>query len=623
MKTSAWYRPALLGAMAVVLLNTWLAASALQTLLNSEKTLAHSYEVLDNTRRLVANIRAAESAARGYILTASPSFELQFNNVSRGVEDSLHSVQSLTSDNPSQQQRMVVLRERIAAKMEVLRDGIAVRHGHPSGMIDPSLLGAVVQDTPDRVESVQASIHDIQADELTLLAERSRLAESARRQVKISFGVAFVLDFLLLVAAYELLVRIGRDRERIAANAAQILVLNNELQASNVELEDRVAERTRELADARLRHETETELRVAQQRFSATFNQAAVGMAQTSTEGRFLLANQRLAERLDTPVEKLLSLRLWDFLLPSERHLDDALYAGLLAGTVPGYCVERTLLRGDGTTFPAQLTVSLLRHEAVAGGDPDTSVLWVVEDITARKAAERETAELMTRLINSERLAAAGRMANTLAHEIKNPLEALTNIVFLLQDQDLTPQAQELMAIASRELDRVGHITRSTLSFYRKVPGRTLDLHSLLEEVVQLFQSRATQQHVEFVTSFGKGVCEAHYDPALRQVFANIVGNALEAMEGSPGRILLRARLCENCAVVTISDTGHGIDRANLASIFEPFFTTKGERGTGLGLWVTRGIVEEQGGKLHLRSNNSGPRRGTTIRITLPSHPQP
>jgi len=280
--------------------------------------------------------------------------------------------------------------------------------------------------------------------------------------------------------------------------------------------------------------------------------------------------------------------------------------------------VERTLLRGDGTTFPAQLTVSLLRHEAVAGGDPDTSVLWVVEDITARKAAERETAELMTRLINSERLAAAGRMANTLAHEINNPLEALTNIVFLLQDQDLTPQAQELMAIASRELDRVGHITRSTLSFYRKVPGRTLDLHSLLEEVVQLFQSRATQQHVEFVTSFGKGVCEAHYDPALRQVFANIVGNALEAMEGSPGRILLRARLCENCAVVTISDTGHGIDRANLASIFEPFFTTKGERGTGLGLWVTRGIVEEQGGKLHLRSNNSGPRR-----ITLPSHPQP
>ena len=152
MKTSGWYRPALLGAMAIVLLNTWLAASALQTLLNSESRLAHSYEVLDNTRRLVANVRAAESAARGYILTAAPTFEQQFNNVSRGVDDSVNQVRTLTEDNPEQQQRIVVLQQRIAAKMEVLRDGIAVRRGHPTGTIDPSLLGAVVQDTPDKVE---------------------------------------------------------------------------------------------------------------------------------------------------------------------------------------------------------------------------------------------------------------------------------------------------------------------------------------------------------------------------------------------------------------------------------------------------------------------------------------
>jgi len=618
MKKSAWYRPALLGAMAIVLLNTWMAASALQTLLNSEKWLAHSYEVLDNTRRLVANVRAAESAARGYILTAAPSFEQQFDSVSHGVDDSLNRVEFLTADNPQQQQRIALLRQRIAAKMEVLRDGIAVRHGHPTGTIDPSLLGPVVQDTPDKVESVQVSIRAIQADEVKLLAQRSGQADAARRQVRFTFGIAFLLDFLLLVAAYELLVRIGRDRERIAANAAQIQALNSELQASNVELEDRVAERTRELADARLRHETETELRVAQQRFSATFNQAAVGMAQTSTDGHFLLANQRLAEQLRTPVEKLLSLTLWDFILRSEHPLDSTLFEGLIDGTHPGYCMERTMLRDDGTTFPAQLTVSLLRHEPVASGDPESSVLWVVEDITARKAAERETAELMTRLINSERLAAAGRMANTLAHEINNPLEALTNIVFLMQDQNLSPQAQELMAIAGRELDRVGHITRSTLSFYRKVPGRTLDLQTLLDEVVQLFQSRATQQGVEIITRYSPDIRAVHYDPSLRQVFANVLGNALEAMEGLGGRILLRARRCEQCVVVTVSDTGHGIDSANLASIFEPFFTTKGERGTGLGLWVTRGIVEEQGGTLHLRSRNSGPHRGTTIRITLP-----
>ena len=376
----------------------------------------------------------------------------------------------------------------------------------------------------------------------------------------------------------------------------------------------------RELADAERRRErlyTEMELRMAQQRFSATFNQAAVGMAHTAVHGRFLLVNQRLAELLQTPGERLLSLRLEDFLLPSERDLDATLLQELIEESREGYRVERTLLRADGGTFPAQLTVSLLRHDG-ASGSPETTLLWVVEDISARKAAERETADLMTRLINSERLAAAGRMANTLAHEINNPLEALTNIFYLLQLNDLSPQAQELVAVAARELDRVGHITRSTLSFYRKVPGRTLDLRTLLEEVVQLFSSRAAQHRIEMEARYGDGLEKAHFDPSLRQVFANLVGNALEAMETSGGRIALRARLLGHVAIVTVSDTGHGIDRGNLRSIFEPFFTTKGERGTGLGLWVTRGIVEEQGGSLLLRSTTAGRYRGTTIRITLP-----
>ncbi|MGI4831001.1 MAG: ATP-binding protein [Janthinobacterium lividum] len=376
----------------------------------------------------------------------------------------------------------------------------------------------------------------------------------------------------------------------------------------------------RELADAERRQQrlhTEAELRLAQQRFSATFNQAAVGMAHTTITGQVLISNQRLASMLESSHERLHALRFDDFLLPAERELDAALLAELVGGSRTGYCVERSLLRADGATFPAQLSVSLLRHDG-ASGAPETTLLWVIEDISARKAAERETADLMTRLINSERLAAAGRMANTLAHEINNPLEALTNIFYLLQLNDLSPQAQELVAVAARELDRVGHITRSTLSFYRKIPGRTLDLQSLLEEVVQLFSSRASQHGVTLIPRYGEGLREARFDPALRQVFANLVGNALEAMEIGGGQIAIRARVRGKLAIVTVSDSGHGIEPENLQSIFEPFFTTKGGRGTGLGLWVTRGIVEEQGGSLTLRTATKGHCRGTTIRITLP-----
>jgi len=373
----------------------------------------------------------------------------------------------------------------------------------------------------------------------------------------------------------------------------------------------------RELADAERRRQrirTEEELRLVQQRFSTTFNQAAVGMAHTTTSGRFQLVNQRLAEMLGVPLEQLLSLSLTDFLLPSERELESVEIAALVAGEQSGHRVEHELMRFDGTTFPAQLTVSMLRHDDSTA----PSLLWVVEDISARKAAERETTELMTRLINSERLAAAGRMANTLAHEINNPLEALTNIVYLLQAHDLSPQARELTAVAARELERVGHITRSTLSFYRKVPGRTLDLYTMLDEVVQLFSSRATQQHIEIFTRLDDDVRGANYDPALRQVFANLVGNAIESMESSGGRLCVRARIEGANTIILISDTGHGIDRAHMRSVFEPFFTTKGERGTGLGLWVTRGILEEQGGRLQLRSSTDGRHRGTTVRVQLP-----
>jgi PAS domain S-box-containing protein len=379
----------------------------------------------------------------------------------------------------------------------------------------------------------------------------------------------------------------------------------------------------RELSDAQRRRErlhTEAELRLAQQRFSATFNQAAVGMAHTSTDGRFLLVNQRLAERLGTPVDQLLKHKLWDFLLPSERELDLTLYRDLLDGRRDGYRVERQLMRHDGSTFPAQFTVSLLRPPADHDHSTDPiTVLWVVEDISARKAAEREAGELMQRLINSERLAAAGRMANTLAHEINNPLEALTNIFYILQTHELEPQSQELMGIAARELERVGNITRSTLSFYRKVPGRTLDLYSLLTEVVQLFQTRANQHSVSLVVRLDDSTRSVRYDPQLRQVFANLVGNALESMESAGGTITLRARVVCGQASVIVSDTGSGIEQANLHSIFEPFFTTKGDRGTGLGLWVTRGIVEEQGGRLQLRTSTLPSKHGTCIRITLPA----
>jgi signal transduction histidine kinase len=255
MTKSSWYRIALVGAISIVLLNTWLAARSLHTLINSEYWQAHTLEVISATEQLVAEVRTAESAARGFILTASPSFEQQYAHAAAGIDVSINHVQSLTGENLSQQRRISFLRNRVAAKMSILDSGIAVRRGHPTGMIDPSLLGPVIGDTPDRTESVEATVRAIEAEEQRLLAQRTHDTDSARREVWVSFSFAFVLDFLLLIAAFELLDRAERDRRQLAAGAlelaagaARIAVLNDELRDLNSDLEARVDQRTRELA---------------------------------------------------------------------------------------------------------------------------------------------------------------------------------------------------------------------------------------------------------------------------------------------------------------------------------------------------------------------------------------
>lgn len=247
MGKTSWYRAALFGAIAIVLANTWLAARALRTLLSAQFWEAHTLHVISQTEGLIAEVRTAESAARGYIMTGAPSFEKQYTDETNHIYDTTAKLRQLTGDNPSQQARLATLHTRISAKLAAVEAGIAVRRAQPQGEIDPALLAPVVADTPERMDSVQTTIHEIERDEQQLLTQRTAEAESARRQVWGSFTLAFVLDFLLLVAAFEQLVRGARDRERISAGAEQIDRLNRQLTETNQELEQRVAERTHEL----------------------------------------------------------------------------------------------------------------------------------------------------------------------------------------------------------------------------------------------------------------------------------------------------------------------------------------------------------------------------------------
>ena len=237
--------------------------------------------------------------------------------------------------------------------------------------------------------------------------------------------------------------------------------------------------------------------------------------------------------------------------------------------------------------------------------------------ITRGKKAE-------TALIGSEKLASAGRMAAVLAHEINNPLEAVMNLLFLAQSTGEIPLViRRYLESADGELKRIAHITRQTLGFYRESSASTtFPVVNLLNSVIDLLQAKMESTHVivekqcddllQITANFGE----------LRQVISNLLLNSLDAL-GKGGRVTLRASKSLNPMDgsprirITVADNGQGISSAALPRIFEPFFTTKGSTGNGLGLWVTRQLIEKHGGSIWVRSRTSEP-QGTTFSMVLP-----
>jgi len=227
-------------------------------------------------------------------------------------------------------------------------------------------------------------------------------------------------------------------------------------------------------------------------------------------------------------------------------------------------------------------------------------------------------------LRRSEKLAVTGRLAASIAHEINNPLEAVTNLLYLSRAAASSRQAHQYLERADQELARVAEITRQTLRFYRE-PSHPVDTEvaGVLQSVLVLYHSRLHAAGVEVQLEVEPSCGTVLASPGeLRQVMANIIGNAIDAMRRG-GRLRLRISMESASAAMprvrlTIADTGSGIPTSLLPTIFEPFVTTKGETGTGLGLWVTGEIIRRNGWTIRVRSHCGSRRSGTAFSITMP-----
>ncbi len=271
--------------------------------------------------------------------------------------------------------------------------------------------------------------------------------------------------------------------------------------------------------------------------------------------------------------------------------------------------------RGDGTLAWIRLSAAPVFNERgeVSGG------VVAVSDIDQQKRAE-------SALRQSEKLAAVGRLAASISHEINNPLEAVTNLLYLLEQASHEPKVRQFVDMAQEELSRVSQIVTHTLRFHRQsTRPRSITPEELLEPTLGLYRARLKNLHIDLQLQHRGTGCVVCYEGDIRQVLNNLIANAIDAMRRG-GRLIVRTRRSLFWSTgtpgmrITIADTGHGIPQAIMRHIFEPFYTTKGNNGTGLGLWISQDIVQKHHGHLQIRSRVEEGRSGTVVSLFLPEN---
>lgn len=348
---------------------------------------------------------------------------------------------------------------------------------------------------------------------------------------------------------------------------------------------------------------------------------APIGLVFFDRQCRIVRVNEVFAEMTEIPLSRHLGRSLPE-LLPERiaQRLEDAVRHVVDTGSA----VHDLELEGHAEKPDRPWTWLVTAYPVRPTGDQVRWVGVIVMDVSERKRGEEA-------LRRTEKLAATGRLAASIAHEINNPLEAITNLLYLLRRFcRLDDSAMNYVAIAEREVRRMSEITQQTLRFYRQstLPARTT-MEELLDSVLDMYSPRLATAGI---------MIERHYDPGLdlycfagevRQVISNLVSNAMDATAGG-GRLIVCARRSRDWVHpqrdgirITIADTGTGMTKEVRERLFEAFFTTKGATGTGLGLWVSHEIILKHHGIIHVRSRTAAAESassGTAFQIFFPDN---
>ena len=534
--------------------------------------LSRTQQVMLQMEEVESLVKDAETGQRGYLLTGDKAYLASYEQAEARIEPALSRLNVLISDNPTQQSHVLQLRGVIDAKMNEIANTVTLYQqgkGEEALQVVHSNLGRAVMD------QVRAILREMRAEETRLLRERQATLGRLTRDLTLAIGLSTLANLVLLIAI------VGLHRRSIAA------------ERSNAE-----------------------QIRIREEQFRTTLTSIGDAVITTDAEGRVTFVNKtaetvlgrKLAECIGWPLAEVFPIYNEQTGAVSENPVSRVIASGKVAGLAN----HTVLKRADGKEVPIEDSAAPIRDDRgqVCG------VVLVFRDVTREREAQ-------VALRRADRLAVAGRLAATVAHEINNPLEAVFNLIYLAMNEPATPEAvRSQLGKAVQELNRVAHVTRQTLRFHRTAPGLVeIDVASLVDELLELFATRLSSRGIVVRRRYQTGLQVVTSQDDLKQILSNLVGNAADAMPNGGELTVAVAPSSENGEMglcIRVEDTGHGITPEDQSRVFEPFFTTKAETGTGLGLWVVKQLVEKHGGSISLQSPADG-KAGARFDIQLPT----
>lgn len=359
-------------------------------------------------------------------------------------------------------------------------------------------------------------------------------------------------------------------------------------------------------------------LRESEERVRAITETATDGIITADARGRIVYCNPAAERMFGHPAANVEGQSLTMLMPQAFQTAHGASFERLLrreGARMSGRTVEMSGRRADGTEFPVLASLSSWQADEVF-------FTAILHDITNRKLTETNimklNQELSDALFRSEKLAITGRLMATIAHEINNPLAALTNLLFVLESDNPSPSSKKFLRMAQDQVATLTNISRQTLKPYREVMFPTAtNISELLDDVLSMLRPRLLASKVHVVRDYPASIEVKIYASELRQVFTNLVANAADAMPRG-GRLTLSVISYDEKVHISVADTGTGIAPEHQDKLFEPFFTTKGEHGTGVGLWVVKEIINRIGGAIQFVTSTDPQSHGTTFMVSVP-----